>query len=63
LHGTLKLDDPAVARFLELLDGTRDRTELLKQMKAEFPGVPAEELEAGIEPGLIFLHRAGMLEA
>jgi len=63
LHGTLKLDDPAVARFLQLLDGTRDRTELLKQMKAEFPGVPAEELEAGIEPGLIFLHRAGMLEA
>ena len=63
LHGTLKLDDPVVVRFLQLLDGTLDRTELLEQLKAEFPGVAAEDLEAGIEPGLTFLHRAGMLEA
>jgi len=63
LHGTLRLDDPVVVRFLQLLDGTRDRKELLEQMKAEFPGVRTEELEAGIEPGLNLLHRAGMLEA
>ena len=63
LHGTLRLDDPVAVRFLQLLDGTSDRMELLEQMKAEFPGISAEELEAGIEPGLTHLHRAGMLEA
>jgi SAM-dependent methyltransferase len=63
LHGTLRLDDPFAVRFLQLLDGTSDRKELLEHMKAEFPDVSTEELEAGIEPGLIHLHRAGMLEA
>jgi hypothetical protein len=62
LHGTVALDDPVVRSFLKLLDGTRDRSALLDAMKAEFPAKPQEELEEGIEPGLAFLHHAGLLE-
>jgi hypothetical protein len=57
------LDDPVVRGFLKLLDGTRDRNALLDAMKAEFPAIPPEALEEGIEPGLGFFHRAGLLEA
>jgi hypothetical protein len=49
--------------FLGLLDGTRDRTALLDALKAEFPAIPSEQLEQGIEPSLKLLHRAGLLEA
>jgi methyltransferase-like protein len=63
LHGTLKLDDPVLVSFLKLLDGTRDRRALLEAMKEEFPEMPRERLEAGIEPSLRLLHQAGMLEA
>lgn len=62
LHGTLGLDDDVVRRFLMLLDGTRDRRELLDAMKAELPGVSEKELESGIESGLRLLFRIGMLE-
>jgi hypothetical protein len=57
------LDDPVVRGFLKLLDGTRDRTALLDAMKAEFPDRPRATLEEGIEPGLAFFYRAGLLEA
>jgi hypothetical protein len=50
------------ASFLKLLDGTRDRKALLDAMKAEFPTLPQEALQEGIEPGLAFFHRAGLLE-
>jgi len=63
LHGTMGLDDPVVRGFLKLLDGTRDRNALLDALKAEFPAIPVEELEKGIEPGLGILYRAGLLEA
>jgi SAM-dependent methyltransferase len=62
-HGTMGLDDPQVRSFLKLLDGTRDRNALLDAMKAEFPAMPVEELEKGIEPSLGIFHRAGLLEA
>jgi hypothetical protein len=32
-------------------------------MKAEFPDLPQAALEEGIEPGLAFFYRAGLLEA
>jgi SAM-dependent methyltransferase len=63
LHGKVALDDPVVRGFLKLLDGTRDRNALLDAMKAEFPAIPPEAVEEGIEPGLGFFHRAGLLEA
>jgi methyltransferase-like protein len=63
LHGTMGLDDPAVRSFLKLLDGTRDRKALLEAMRAEFPAMPAEDIEKGIEPSLVLFHRAGLLEA
>ena len=63
LHTTARFDDPLVRSFLQLLDGTRDRTALLAALTAEYPGIPAEELEQGIGSNLKLLHRAGMLEA
>ena len=63
LHMTINLDDPKVRFFLQLLDGTRNRSMLLEAMKAEFSETPVEELEAGIQPGLRTFHLAGLLEA
>src|SRR5271166_2426101 len=63
LHTTLRLDDPIVRNFLSLLDGTRDRGAIRDALKAEFPAIPPEQLERGIEPSLNLLHRAGLLEA
>jgi SAM-dependent methyltransferase len=62
LHGKVGLDDPVVRGFLQLLDGTRDRHALLDALKAEFPALPQEALQEGIEPGLAFFCRAGLLE-
>jgi SAM-dependent methyltransferase len=63
LHSTMRLDDPIARSFLSLLDGTRDRGELLAAIKAEFPAVAAADIEKGIEPGLRVFYRAGLLEA
>jgi SAM-dependent methyltransferase len=63
LHTAVALDDPLQRSLLQLLDGTRDRKALLEAMKAEFPKMPAAELEDGIEPCLRSFHRAGLLEA
>jgi SAM-dependent methyltransferase len=63
LHGTVKLDDPVLASFLKLLDGTRDRSALGDALQVDFPEMSRERLDAGIEPSLRLLHRAGMLEA
>lgn len=63
LHSTMRLDGSIARSFLNLLDGTRDRQQLLEAMKAEFPALPVKEIEAGIEPGLRVFHRAGLLEA
>jgi SAM-dependent methyltransferase len=63
LHLTINLEDPKVRFFHQLLDGTRTRSLLIEAMKAEFPETPAEELAAGIEPGLRMFHIAGALEA
>jgi hypothetical protein len=62
LHSTVRLEDPISRRVLALLDGTRNRSELAAQMRAEFPDQAAEEIENGIEPGLEFFRRAGFLE-
>ena len=63
LHSTISLDDPLVRSFLKLLDGTRDRGQLLDALRVELPSNPADEIARGIEPCLRSFHRAGVLEA
>ena len=63
LHSTFGFEDPVIRSFLHLLDGTRDRTALLEALQREFSAVPERELEEGIEMGLGYFHRAGLLEA
>jgi methyltransferase-like protein/protein-L-isoaspartate O-methyltransferase len=63
LHTTVLLDDPVVRSLLLHLDGTRDRAALFDALKVEFPDMPQDELEQGIEPNLQMFYRAGMLEA
>jgi SAM-dependent methyltransferase len=63
LHSTITLEDPKAQIFLQLLDGTRNRSDLLDAMRAAFPETPDVELAAGIEPGLRTFHVCGVLEA
>lgn len=63
LHLSVQLEDPLVRSFVNLLDGSRNRREVLDAMIAEFPSTPAEDLEAGFDSSIEFIHRAGLLEA
>jgi SAM-dependent methyltransferase len=63
LHLTAELDDPKIRSLFLLLDGTRSHAELVQAMRAEFPDVPASEIEAGLEPCLRQFHLGGALEA
>ena len=63
LHARFGLDDPVQRSILMWLDGTRDRPALLEAMKAEFPAIAEQELEARTESGLRNFYRAGLLEA
>jgi hypothetical protein len=47
---------------MQLLDGKRDRRELLAAMQVEFPEMGGD-LETTIDPILAFFYRAGFLEA
>lgn len=62
LHTTARLDDPVVRSFVLLLDGTRDRSALLTALRTEYPDIPLDQLEQGIEPNLKMFHRAGLFE-
>lgn len=61
-HSIVRFDDAIARRLFTLLDGTRGRGELIEALKADFPGVPAEEIEMRVEPSLEFFFRAGFLE-
>jgi ubiquinone/menaquinone biosynthesis C-methylase UbiE len=63
LHLMISLEDGKVRCLLRLLDGTRDRNSLLRALKAEFPAIAEEEMEAGLDGSLRFFHAAGILEA
>lgn len=63
LHTTAMLADPHLRALLGLVDGTRDRAALLSGLCAAFPETPPQELEQGIERGLSFFLRSGLLEA
>jgi SAM-dependent methyltransferase len=62
IHTTVALENPRFRALLGLLDGTRDREALAGALQVAFPDEPRAELEKGIESGLQFLVRAGMLE-
>ncbi|MGB6690804.1 MAG: class I SAM-dependent methyltransferase [Terracidiphilus sp.] len=62
-HSIVRFDDPIARKLFMLLDGTRSRNELIEALKADFLGVPAEDIEMRIEPSLEFFFRAGFLEA
>lgn len=62
LHRTVSLKDAKVRSLLRLLDGTRDRADLVEAMKAEFPGPSAGEVEEGLDSSLRLFLNAGILE-
>lgn len=62
LHTTAMFEDAKARCMLRLMDGTRDRNSLVAAMSREFPDEEPGEIAAGIERGLPFFARAGMLE-
>jgi SAM-dependent methyltransferase len=63
LHSSLRLEDSQVRDFLMLLDGTRDRSDLLAALTERYPEMPETALAERIEPNLRLLHRNGVLLA
>jgi SAM-dependent methyltransferase len=63
IHSSLRLEDPMVRSFLTLLDGTKDRSELVTALKEQYPQMPEAALVERIEPNLRLLHHAGVLLA
>lgn len=59
-HTGLRLDDDLGRRLVTLLDGTRDRAELLEQLQPS-AATGREELASGLEQSLQRLARAGLL--
>lgn len=51
-HRHVEVQDQFVRRLLALLDGTRDRTELLRDLVAAFPETPRELIEEGLDRNL-----------
>lgn len=62
-HTQVDLTDTVGRYCLQLLDGTHDRATLLAALQAQFPDKTIEDLTQGMEPNLLFLYRAGLLEA
>jgi methyltransferase-like protein len=62
-HRTVSLKDPRVRGLLRLLDGTRDRGNLVETMMAEFPGSPAGEVDVALDSTLRLFLSAGILES
>jgi methyltransferase-like protein/trans-aconitate methyltransferase len=54
LHGTVRVEDPLCVKLLRLLDGTRDRTTLQREL--------GSEAEAGLERNLVALAQMALLE-
>lgn len=63
LHLTLQLEDPKIRALLRLLDGTRNRSELVQAMQMEFPDSSVEQLEEGLDLSLRNLYAAATLES
>jgi hypothetical protein len=63
LHLTMTPEDPKVRTLLQLLDGTRNRDDLLSAMRSAFPDAPVADLKDGVEKSLQSLYSAAMLES
>jgi len=63
LHTHLKLEDEQGKKFLQLLDGTRDRHALAEAMVAEFPNDSRETIAAQVDGNLVNFYQMGLLEA
>jgi SAM-dependent methyltransferase len=65
LHTPIEVAEPASAKLVQLLDGTRDREELTWEMAKIFPPEkrpPLEVLRVGVDRNLELLALAGILE-
>jgi hypothetical protein len=64
LHGTMRFDDEPSRLLVQLLDGTRDRARIAKDMMSAFPvdkRPDSDSLREGIERNLERLAKGGML--
>ncbi|HEV3384471.1 MAG TPA: methyltransferase regulatory domain-containing protein, partial [Gemmata sp.] len=64
LHGTMRFDDEPTRVLVRLLDGTRDRSQLARELLPVFPAdkrPDPDSLKAGIERNLERLAKGGML--
>jgi hypothetical protein len=58
-HMNIELEDEIIRTVLSLLDGSRDRQELARDLSAA--GMDPETIERTIEHGLAGLHRLSLL--
>jgi hypothetical protein len=63
LHTHLNIEDEQGRRFLQLLDGTRDRQALTDTIAAETPNESRETILKQVDGNLINLYRMGLLVA
>lgn len=66
-HQSVRLEDPLVRRFLQLLDGTRDRAAIAREIEASLreadPAVVAADVEKGIALAFDRVSQLALLEA
>ncbi len=63
LHSRVKLEDQTAQRFLQLLDGTRDRNLLADAIAGDHPDVSRDALLGQIDSNLTSIYRLGLLVA
>lgn len=63
LHTYIALQDERARRLITLLDGTRDRAALVREMSAAAQGAPCEQVARDLEESLASLARLGLLLA
>jgi methyltransferase-like protein len=63
LHTQMDMEDELGRKFLQLLDGARNRESLIDALAAESPDVPRETLSNQISASLLYFHRMGLLIA
>jgi methyltransferase-like protein/SAM-dependent methyltransferase len=63
LHTHLTIEDEQGRKFLQLLDGTRDRQALTDAITAESPNAPRETILRQVDGNLVNFCRMGLLEA
>jgi methyltransferase-like protein/SAM-dependent methyltransferase len=61
LHSNLNIEDEQGRKFLQLLDGTRDRQALTDALAADFPQDSREALLKEVDGNLIKFYRMGLL--